>query len=180
MKGVRAAARYAKALQQLSQEKNLLDEIIVDVKLIHNTIAENKELSLMLKSPIIEADKKGKVLSLIFDKKINDVSLNFIQLVISHKREAILAPICEEFISIYNGIKNIAIVKVTSAVALTDVLRTDLIVKIKKDYSLAAVELVEKVDESLIGGMILRIGDKQLDASIKGQLNNIKQELVQA
>lgn len=180
MKGVRAAVRYAKAFQQLTKERNLLDTAIVDVKLIHNTIAENKELALMLQSPIIKADKKSTVLTLIFDKKINELSLTFLQQIVAHKREAILAVICEEFISIYNGIKNIAVVKVTSAVALTESMRADLIAKIKKDYSLSAVELSEKVDESLIGGMILRIGDKQLDASVRGQLNNIKQELVQA
>jgi F-type H+-transporting ATPase subunit delta len=58
-------------------------------------------------------------------------------------------------------------------------LRSELLAKIKTEYSLSAVELVEKVDASLIGGLVLRIGDKQLDASIRRQLNDIKQELVQ-
>ena len=180
MKGVRAAIRYAKAFQQLAQERNLLEAAIVDMKLIHNTIAENKDLALMLQNPIIKGDKKSSVLTAIFDKKVDGLTLLLLQQVVAHKREAILYAICEEFISLYNGIKNIAVVSVTSAVSLTDALRADLISKIKNDYSFGAVELAEKVDESLIGGMILRIGDKQLDASIKGQLNTIKQELVQA
>ena len=180
MKGVRAAIRYAKALQQLAQEQNLLDTVIVDVKLIHNTIVENKELASMLQSPLIKADKKSIVLTSIFDKKINEQSLRFIQLVVTHKREAMLNVICEEFIKIYNAIKNIASVTVTTPSALTDALRTELVNKIKSDYSLSAVELVEKIDASLIGGMVLRMGDKQLDASIRRQLNDIKQELVQA
>ena len=180
MKGVRAAVRYARAFQQLAQEKNLLDQAIVDMKLIHNTISESNDLALMLQSPIIKADKKSNVLTSIFGNKIDALSLNFIQQIVTQKREATLVPICEEFISIYNGIKSIAVVNVTSAVALTDALRANLVEKIKKDYSLAAVELAEQVNETLIGGMILRIGDKQLDASIRGQLNKIKQELVQA
>tara|TARA_B110000503_G_scaffold65871_1_gene103408 strand:+ start:98 stop:640 length:543 start_codon:yes stop_codon:yes gene_type:complete len=180
MKGVRAAIRYAKALQQLAQEQHLLDTVIVDVKLIHNTMVENKELASMLQSPLIKADKKSNVLTLIFDKKINEQSLRFIQLVVAHKREAMLDVICEEFIKIYNAIKHIALVTVTTPSALTDALRAELVNKIKTDYSLSAVELVEKIDASLIGGMVLRMGDMQLDASIRRQLNDIKQELVQA
>lgn len=180
MKGVRAAVRYARAFQQLAQEKSLLDTVIVDVKLIHNTIQGSKDLALMLQSPLIKADKKSSVLSSIFEKKINELTLKFIQQIVSHKREGILAAICEEFIDIFNAIKNIAKVTVTTSTALTDALRSELVAKIKADYSLASVELTEKVDESLIGGMVLRIGDKQLDASIRRQLSDIKQELVQA
>ena len=180
MKGVRAAIRYAKALEQLSQEKSILEVIVVDVKLIHNTIVENKDLAMMLKSPLVKADKKGNVLTSIFDKKINELTVKFIQLVVSHKRENILLAICEQVIGIYNEIKNISRVTVTTPNALTDALRTELVAKIKTEYSLSAVELVENVDASLIGGLVLRIGDKQLDASIRRQLNDIKQELVQA
>ncbi len=180
MKGVRAAIRYAKALQQLAQEKNLLDIVVVDVKLIHNTIVENKELESMLQSPLIKADKKSNVLTEIFNEKINNQSLQFVQHVVAHKREAMLSVICEEFIKIYNEINNIASVTVTTPAALTDALRAELVNKIKTDYSLSAVELVENIDASLIGGIVLRISDKQLDASVRGQLNDIKQELVQA
>ncbi|MBL4707876.1 MAG: ATP synthase F1 subunit delta [Flavobacteriales bacterium] len=180
MKGVRAAARYARAFQQLAQEKSLLDTVIVDVKLIHNTINGSKDLALMLKSPLIKADQKSKALTSIFEKKIHELTLQFVNLIVSHKRETILTAICEEFINTYNSINNIARVTVTTSTALTDALRTELVTKIKADYSLSSVELTEKVDESLIGGMILRIGDKQLDASIRRQLNDIKQELVQA
>lgn len=180
MKGVRAAIRYAKALQQLAQEQQLLDTVIVDVTLIHSTIVNNNELTSMLRSPLIKADKKSSVITAIFDKKINEHTLRFIQLVVSHKREAMLDVICEEFIKVYDALKNIARLTVTTPSALTDALRAELINKIKSDYSLSAVELVEKTDASLIGGMILRMGDKQLDASIRRQLNDIKQELVQA
>jgi len=180
MKGVRAAIRYAKALQQLAQEQNLLDTVIVDVKLIQNTITENKELALMLQSPLIKADKKSSILTAIFNNKITEQSLQFIQLVVAHKRESMLSVICEEFIKIYNTINNIARVTVTTPTALTDAARAELVNKIKADYSLSALELVETIDASLIGGIVLRMGDNQLDASIRRQLNDIKQELVQA
>lgn len=180
MKGVRAAVRYAKALLQLAQEKNSLDVVIADVKLIHNTIEENRELALMLQSPLVKSDKKESVLTSIFGSKINELTLKFVQLVVEQKRENSLQTICEQFIASYNELKNIAIVNVTTTQPLTESLRAEIVKKIKSDYQLSEVELVEKVDESLIGGMILRIGDKQLDASIRRQLNDIKQELIQA
>lgn len=180
MKGVRAAVRYARAFQQLSIEKNLLDTVIVDVKLIHNTIKENKDLALMLQSPLIKGEQKSNVLTSIFAKNINELSIKFLQQIVTQRREGILTIICEEFIDIFNSIKKIERVTVTTSAPLTEALRTELVTKIKTEHSLSAVELTEKVDESLIGGMILRMGDQQLDASIRRQLNDIKQELVQA
>ena len=106
--------------------------------------------------------------------------MNFIKQIVSQGRENILEMICEEFINQYNEIKNIAKVSVTTPVALTAELKQELIKKITTDYQLSEIELEEKVDESLIGGMVLRIGDKQLDASIRRQLNDIKQELIHA
>ncbi len=180
MKGIRAAVRYTKSLMQLAQEKNLLDVIIADIRLIQSTINENRELELMLQSPLVKSEKKAAALTSIFGSKINEITLKFLQLVVSQGRENSLGAICSEFMKQYNTIKSIAVVSVTTTTALTDKLRADLVNKIKSDYKLSAVELEEKVDTSLIGGMILRMGDKQLDASIRRQLNDIKQELVQA
>ena len=64
MKGVRAAVRYAKALKQLTVEKNLLDVVIADVRLIHNTINNSKDLALLLQSPLVKGEKKESVLTL--------------------------------------------------------------------------------------------------------------------
>lgn len=180
MKGVRAAVRYAKALKQLTVEKNLLDVVIADVRLIHNTINNSKDLALLLQSPLVKGEKKESVLTSIFEKQIDALSMNFIKQIVSQGRENILEMICEEFINQYNEIKNIAKVSVTTPVALTAELKQELIKKITTDYQLSEIELEEKVDESLIGGMVLRIGDKQLDASIRRQLNDIKQELIHA
>lgn len=180
MKGVRAAVRYAKALMQLAEEKNLLDVVVADIKLIRNTIEGSRDLELLLQSPLVKSKEKAKVLSSVFGSKINELTASFLNQLTAHGRENILKVVCEQYINQYNTIRNIAKVSVTTSVALTDELRTELIKKIKSDYQLSEVELTEKVDESLLGGMVLRMGDKQLDASIRRQLNNIKQELVQA
>lgn len=180
MKGVRAAVRYAKALMQLAQKQNKLDTIYNDVKLIHSAVQENKDLAAMLQNPLIKGEKKEAVLNAVFSGKVDELTVKFIQQLVAQGRENILALVSNDFIDQYNTLKNIARVSVTTPAPLTDALRAQVIEKITKEYNLAQVELEEKVDESIIGGMILRIGDRQLDASVRRQLNDIKQELIHA
>lgn len=180
MKGSRAAIRYAKALMQMAQEKGALQSIISDVKLIESTIGSSKELKNLLASPLVKSDQKQSILEAIFGSKVDALTKSFIQQVVAQNREGILYLICEQFIALYNEIHKIAKVELKTATAINDNTR-DLILKtIKEKYQLSEIELTASVDADLIGGLVLRIGDKQLDASIKGQLKNIENELVQA
>lgn len=180
MKGVRAAIRYAKALMQLAKEKNSLDAVVLDIKMIHHLIEGSDDLRMLLSSPLIKSDKKQSILSSLFSGKVNDLTLKFIQLVVDHNREASLAVIAEEFIAIYNEKNNIAKVSLTTATALDANSREMILKTIKEKYNFSEIQLDESVDSDLLGGMVMRIGDKQLDASIRGQLRKIENELVQA
>jgi len=180
MRGVRAAVRYAKALMQLVQEKGLMDEVIADIKSINSIIRDVHELELLLQSPLVKSEKKTAILHSIFNGKVSELSLSFINQVATHNRENILSVICDEYITLYNEINNIAKVNVTTSIPLEDGLREELLSTLKAKYNLSSIDLDEKVDESLIGGMVLRMGDMQLDASIRRQLNDIKNELVHA
>ena len=180
MRGVRAAIRYAKALMQLAQEKGILNEIMADINTINSAIEESHDLELLLQSPLVKSDKKKAILQAVFTGKVSELSLTFINQVAAQNRENILATICEEFVTLYNEINNIAKVSVTTSIPLQAELREELLATLKAKYNLSAIDLDEKVDSSLIGGMVLRMGDKQLDASIRRQLNDIKNELVHA
>jgi F-type H+-transporting ATPase subunit delta len=180
MKGVRAAIRYAKALMQLAQENKSVDAIVIDVKMIHNLIKESDDLKMLLSSPLIKSDKKQSILTTLFSGKINDLTLKFIQLVVEQNRESSLAVMAEEFIAIFNEKNNIANVSLTTASALDSNSREMVLKTIKEKYNFSEIQLEESVDADLLGGMIMRIGDKQLDASIRGQLRKIENELVQA
>lgn len=180
MKGTRAAVRYAKAFRQLSEEKGLLDKVIVDMKSILAAIDASKELSMLLQSPLIKAEKKRAALKAVFQGKLNDLTVSFIDQIATQGREDLLGAICEETIAQYNELKNIAKVSVTTSTALSNDLKTELLKNLKTKYQFSEIELEETIDESLIGGMVLRIGDKQIDASIRRKLNDIKQELVHA
>ena len=180
MKGHRAAVRYAKSFMQIAKEKSLLEELKGDVEGILNAIRESVELSSFLSSPLIKIDKKKVILNQVFKSKINDLSLSFIMQITDQKREGILETICEEFIRQYNIEHNIAKVHLSTATKLNDAQRKEALNFIDKHYDFNAVELEEVVDEDLIGGLVLRIEDKQIDGSIKRKLQDIKQELIHA
>tara|TARA_R100001015_G_C4630626_1_gene192405 strand:+ start:770 stop:1270 length:501 start_codon:yes stop_codon:yes gene_type:complete len=165
---------------QIAKEKSLLDELKADVEGILNAIRESEELSNFLNSPLIKIDKKKVILDKIFKSKINDLSLRFIMQIADQKREGLLEVICEEFIRQYNIEHNIAKVHLSTATKLNDAQRKEVLNFIDKNYDFKSVNLVETVDEDLIGGLILRIEDKQIDGSIKRKLQDIKQELIHA
>lgn len=180
MKGVRAAIRYAKALMQLAEEKKSLDLVVADVEMIHDLINKSDDLRMLLASPLINSDKKQSILNSLFSGKVNELTLSFIQLVVEQNREASLGLMAQEFISIFNEKNNIATVSLTTAKELDKNSKDLILSTIKAKYNYSKIQLEETVDTDLIGGLIMRIGDRQLDASIRGQLRKIENELVQA
>ena len=166
-------SRYAKALIDLSKEQNNLDACLEDMKLLKIACEENHDLSLLLKSPIINADKKWGILEQIFSKKVSKVSLLFIQILTRKKREGLLPLIAENFIHLYKKSKNIAVAKVTTANPLDDQLRKQ-IVDFMKEGNKESIELNEEIDEAILGGAIIKMGDKQIDGSVRRNLKNLK------
>jgi len=178
MKGNRAAVRYAKSLIILAKEKGQYDAVLADVQMLSNLIKESKELDLFLSNPLIKMEKRRSILASMFEGKVNALTYDFIQLVVTQKRESILKQIFNQFIAQYNELNKIANVSVSTAVAMDDKLKSQLMDSLKKAYNYAEIKLEEKVDEQLIGGLLLRIGDRQMDATIRRQLNDIEKELV--
>jgi F-type H+-transporting ATPase subunit delta len=178
MKGTRAAIRYAKAFLKLAQEGKVLEEVVKDAKMVSSLIEESRDLELLLASPLVKAEKKHTILNQIFDGKVNHLTLKLINLLVKQKREVLLHLVCDELINIYNEINRIARVNVTTAVKLDEELKELLLGQLRKAYNLSSIELKETVDPELIGGMVMRIGDQQLDASIRRQLKDIEKELV--
>lgn len=170
----RATIRYAKSLLQLSIEQECLEQSYNDMMLIDSVCSENKELILLLKSPIIKTDQKLEILKKIFGSKLGEVSMRFVNIITNKKREPLLADIAKAFISQYKTHNNIEEATVTTAQALTLELKNKVIEYIKKDKD-RDVELTEIVDEKIIGGAIIRIGDRQLDTSVSSEISELRQ-----
>ncbi len=173
MSDIRVASRYAKSVIDLAIEKGCLEEVHHDMLSFATICGENRELVALLKSPIVKSDKKYKVLDLIFNGRVNALTLAFLKIITSKGREQALPSIAEEVNNQYNILKGIQKAQVITASPLNDLLR-DEFKKIVSGSSNKKVELSEKVDPDLIGGYILRIADQQIDESIQSKLNNIK------
>lgn len=176
MQSHRAASRYAKSLIELAKEQNVVDEVYSDMQLFSAVVDQNRVFAVMLKNPIIKHDKKRNVLHEIFDKRMNKLSLLAFDLITKKNRESILAQIATEYQAQYNSLKGLQVAEVTTTVELDAGLRTkfnDLV----KEISGKKAQLNEIIDENIVGGFVLNVGDRRLDQSLKSQLNNIKREL---
>jgi F-type H+-transporting ATPase subunit delta len=175
----KAASRYAKSLIDLSTEQNALEEIKNDMVLLDQVIDQNPELEAILKNPIVPLDKKAGILDNVFGAKVNAVTKVFLNLVVKKGRSEILFGTAKAFIQQYNAIKGIVTAEVTSATELTDANRAEIVAIVKKEVGANEVVIKEKVNDKLIGGFILKVGDKQFDASIANGLNKLKKEFAQ-
>lgn len=170
----RVASRYVKSLLDLAVTQGSLDKVHADMQLFDKTVDSNRELWLMLKSPVIKHDKKLAILTAIFKGKITPLSLAFIDIITRKNREPLLAEIANEFHNAYNVHKGIGKAKVTTPVALDAKTRTQFEGIVRQLSNRKEVELEEKVDKDLIGGFILNVEDKQIDASIRNNLKKLK------
>lgn len=175
----KAASRYAKSLIDLSKEQNALEEIKNDMVLLDQVIDSNPELEAVLKNPIVPLDKKTGILDKIFGSKVHAITRTFLKLLVSKGRSAILFGTAKAFIAQYNLSKGIVTAEVSSAVGLTEENRVEIESIVKKETGAKEVLINEKVNDKLIGGFILKVGDKQFDATILHGLNKLKKEFAQ-
>ncbi len=175
MAEIRLSKRYAKSLLDIGKEKNILDTLYADMQLVAQVIRKNRAFAAMLKSPVIHSFKKDAVLKDIFGGKIHEASLEFMNMIVSNSREFYLEDIALAFIDLYKTHKNIQPATVTTAVAMDEKLRNEILEILKKSTG-STIDLKESVDPSIIGGFILRWGDHQIDSSVKTSLGSLKQD----
>ena len=175
MSGSRAAIRYAKAVLQEAVANKSQDQLFAEMQSVHQTIEASKDLRSMLKSPIIKAADKKAALLKIFEGH-SDTTKPFINLLVDNQRASILNDVSTSYIELYNEAKGVKMAQVTTAVPLTGDLEAKVLAKVKEVTGSDQVTIENKIDPSIVGGFILRVGDLQYNASIANQLSNIKRE----
>jgi F-type H+-transporting ATPase subunit delta len=171
------SVRYAKAFFSLAKEKKLLPELKSDTELVFEVCSNSEEFKLLLESPVVKTSKKIKLIESIFDGKINNLSLNFLRLITQNKREVFIPSICRNFLALTRKDQNIKSAQLTTATEVSSKTLEKIKTILEKKLS-TKVELSGKVKPDIIGGMILRLDDRQYDASVSKQLKNIKQKLL--
>ena len=175
MKPTKSAIRYAKALLELSIENSNLKEVSYDMKRIVESSNETKDFRVFLNSPVIKSDKKIEILKVLF-VGFEKLTSSFIDLITKNKREYLLVEISEAYLYLLKKHQQIVPVSIKSARKLEKETLDQILNKMKSHVE-GDFEVTEEVDESLIGGFIVRMDDKQIDASVLTQLNRMKQEL---
>jgi len=171
------AVRYSKALFALATEKNILDEIQEDIKLIHSICETESDFIRLLNFPTIPASKKIEIFRLLFTNNLKPETLRFLVLVAEKRRESHLQAMLHSFLLRYKETRGIKTVTFTSVEPINDSIRNIIKELVRKRYS-ANTDLIEQQDEKLIGGFVLRIDDEQYDACVASQLEKIKREFI--
>lgn len=170
------ASRYAKSLIDLATEKGQLEAVYADVLQVKAVCESSKDFILFLNSPIIQADKKVNTIKSVFEGKLNSITLGFLAIVTAKRRESVIPQMVNSFVEQYKTQKNIFTAVVTSANGLDAAAKQKAVELVKAQLN-GEVELIEKTNSDLIGGFILKVGDKQIDKSVARQLSNLKKEL---
>jgi len=179
MSELQVASRYAKSLVDLAQEQNSLELIKLDIDTFIGIVGANKQLQAILKNPIINTDKKLSILNELFSS-FNPVVLSFFRIVVSKGRAEVLLGTAKEFINEYNRLKGTIKATVISASPLSEDVKTQIkqtVLQVSKTGG--SVELETKINPDLIGGFVLKVGDRQIDTSIASRLSQLKKEFGQ-
>lgn len=171
------AGRYASALFDLAKEASQVKEVEAELTKFRAMLDESEDLRRMVRSPVISADEQARALNAIIAKAgITGLAGNFLKLLASNRRLFAVADMIKGFASLAAKDRGEVTAEVASATALTDAqveaLKTSLKASIGKDVSLAT-----RVDPSLLGGLVVKVGSKMIDSSLKTKLQNLKVSL---
>ena len=175
MASTRAAIRYAKAILEMADTIGVANEVNGDMNLIASTIKGNLELNTFIQNPTIRVELKENALQAIF-AQVNGVTTGLFRLLFENKRFEILEAIALEYSKLFDIMNGVEVAKVTTAIPMDAALEAKVLAKIAT-LSDKKITIENNVDASIIGGFILRIGDKQYNASVANRLQVLKREL---
>jgi F-type H+-transporting ATPase subunit delta len=178
MPNPRLAARYAKSLIDLANERNQLEKVYQDMLYLQSLCKQSRDFLALMRSPVVKADKKVAIVLAVTKGKISELTDAFNKLMINKGREAYLPEISAAFVEQYNKQKGIHTVKLTTATPVTEEVKKQIVSQVQKQTNMNNIDLKTTVDEEIIGGFVLQIGDQLVDASIAYDLNKIKAQFM--
>lgn len=168
--------RYALSLFEIANEDNILDVVCKDISQLSEILKENAELYSVLSAPNINLVDKIAIFEKVFKGKINDIAYNFIAVLIEKSRINLFFEIKDEFINIYNQEKQIVEALVTTAIEIDEELSQKVLEKIK-NLTKKDVKVTYLVDESIMGGVIIKYDNTLIDDSVRTRLENLNKKI---
>ncbi|KMT22781.1 F0F1 ATP synthase subunit delta [Clostridium cylindrosporum] len=172
-----AAKRYAHALFGAGVDKNNLDLFLEHIESVSSVYKDNKDLSTFLNHPTISIEEKTSLIENVFKGRVDEEILNLIVLLLEHGRINEISLVSENFRRLVDDHKGIKTAYATTAVKMTTEEIENLESKLSAKYNLK-IKVENFIDESVIGGVYLKIDDEVFDGTIKGSLEKIQKEVM--
>lgn len=171
------STRYSQALLSLTEEKATTPIVETDMAAIKAVFAESKELRSFFNSPVININTKKAIVEKVFKAKVSETTLLFLEKLCEYRREKYIGEIAELYLFACKKLRGVVSVKVTSAATINDKIRAEVtqIIKNNKEFiDVKSIDIEEKIDKGIIGGIIITVGDKQVDASFSRMIAEYK------
>ena len=169
---------YGDALFELAVEKDKVDVLLEEIVQLQEVLSENDEFGKLMNHPKIIKEEKIQVAKDVFEGRISEELLGFLTIIISKDRYKDIDAILDYFVAEVKRYKGIGVATVTTAVPLKDEQCKKIEQKLLDTTDYKEMEMHYQTDESLIGGMVVRIGDRVVDSSVKTKLNELQKELL--
>ncbi len=178
MKSVRVARRYAQALMEIAEEQKALEAVSADLTAIDATLQRSRDLRLLLSSPVVREGKKKAVFQELWERRISRTTMAFLMLLTHKQRERLLPEVIEEFRALRDRKLGVVGAEVRTAVPISASQEEDLAERLTRSTG-KNVRLRTTVDPALKGGLVVRIGDTVVDASVRRQLERLRERFLQ-
>ncbi len=164
---------YAEAFLQVAESRKEVDRVVKQAKDLLVLWQESPEFGDAMSSPVLEVEAKKAVLEKLFAKQLTPSFLNLLKLLADRHRIGILDSVLERLLELYREQRNIALATVTSATELSDPQQAELLKKVQSIAGTDKLEIDLKVNPDLIGGFVVSVGSKVIDASLAGQVRRL-------
>ena len=173
----RIVRRYATALFSAATKAGVVDGVESDLGLVSYTLESSRGLVDAMKSPLVPASTKREILKSIFGDKVDPITLSYLYLLVDKRREEGMLQTEEEYILLANEARGMVSADVTTAVELDKEQETLIKAKLSKMTG-KTVEIVKIIDSRIMGGVLVKIGDRVIDGSVRGQLAALRETLL--
>ena len=169
---------YGEALFELAVEENRLDSLAEEIRSLQQILTENEDLEKLMNHPKISKDEKLQVMENIFKERVSEELMGLLSIMITKDRYRELDSVLEYFLNRVKEVKGIGVAYVTTVSGLSDVQKEQIVAKLLATTGYRQMEMHYQEDQSLIGGMVIRIGDRIVDSSIRTKLEELQKQLM--
>ena len=169
---------YGEALYELAIEENKVDSFAEEIALLRGILADSRELNSLMNHPKIAKEEKLQVMKRVFEGRLDAQLLGFLSLIITKDRYSEVDNILRYFLDHVKELKGIGVAHVASAEPLKEEQKQQIVDKLLETTSYQQMEMHYAVDSGLIGGIVIRIGDRVVDSSIRTKLEELQKSLM--